>query len=188
MRPHQQIMSVVEAAFTGVSCLKQCRLCVSWRHVVHQQSLYPVIASTGPVVITAFLLQIAEVIIQEAAPGADQVTLMLAKGAAQHPDTATAMYNCYYRPYIARQQQEVIQLQKDEALAVPVDLDYNTMYQLSGEDKEKLTAARPRTLAQAQRIPGVTPQAVMLLLQMIKRHQHGAHLMQRPRQAQASAA
>lgn len=110
---------------------------------------------------------------------------MLADGAAQHPNTATALYNCYYKPYIARQQQEVAQLQKDEALAVPVDLDYSTMYQLSGEDKEKLAAARPRTLAQAQRIPGVTPQAVLLLLQMIKRHQHGAHMMQR-QQAQVS--
>ena len=136
---------------------------------------------------TFAVVQVADIVVQEDAPNADKVTQMLAKGAAQHPDTATAMYNCYYRPYIARQQQEVAQLHKDEALAVPVDLDYSTMYQLSGEDKEKLAAARPRTLAQAQRIPGVTPQAVILLLQMIKRHQHGAHLTQRPRQAQASA-
>lgn len=133
-----------------------------------------------------FAIQVADIVIQEDAAGADKVSQMLADGAAQHPNTATALYNCYYKPYIARQQQEVAQLQKDEALAVPVDLDYSTMYQLSGEDKEKLAAARPRTLAQAQRIPGVTPQAVLLLLQMIKRHQHGAHMMQR-QQAQVSA-
>ena len=130
-------------------------------------------------------LQVANIVIQEEAANADQVQEMLAEGGAQHPNTATATYNCSYRPYIARQQQEAAQLQKDEALAVPVDLDYSTMHQLSGEDKEKLAAARPRTLAQAQRIPGVTPQAVILLLQMIKRHQHGAYMPQRPRQAQA---
>lgn len=95
---------------------------------------------------------------------------MIAGGALQHPSTATAVYDCFYQPYLARQLQEVAQLKRDEALVVPVDLDYTSL-QLSGEDREKLSAARPRTLAQAQRIPGVTPQAVVLLLQMIKRHQ-----------------
>lgn len=41
--------------------------------------------------------------------------------------------------------------------------------QLSAEDWEKLSAARPCTLAQAQRIPGVTPAALLLLLQHVKR-------------------
>ena len=88
------------------------------------------------------------------------------------------MYNCFYQPYIARQQQEVAQLKRDEALVVPQGLDYGSM-QLSAEDREKLSASRPRTLAQAQRIPGVTPQAVVLLLQMIKRHQQEQAVQQR---------
>lgn len=116
------------------------------------------------------LLQVSAIAIQEKTGGCDQVASMIAGGALQHPSTATAVYDCFYQPYLARQQQEVAQLKRDEALVVPCDLDY-TRLQLSGEDREKLSAARPRTLAQAQRIPGVTPQAVVLLLQMIKRHQ-----------------
>ena len=115
------------------------------------------------------LLQVAAAAVKEDVPEADQLVKMLAEGALAHPSTATAVYNCFYQPYLVRQQQEVAQLKKDEALVVPQDLDYATL-QLSGEDREKLSAARPRTLAQAQRIPGVTPQAVVLLLQMIKRH------------------
>ncbi len=126
-----------------------------------------------------FLLQVSAIAIQEQTAGYDQVASMIADGALQHPSTATAVYDCFYQPYLARQQQEVAQLKRDEALVVPSDLDYTSL-QLSGEDREKLLAARPRTLAQAQRIPGVTPQAVVLLLQMIKRHQ----LVQTVRQRQ----
>ncbi|KAL0022338.1 hypothetical protein WJX77_001667 [Trebouxia sp. C0004] len=125
------------------------------------------------------LEQVSAIAIQEKAGGCDQVACMIADGALQHPSTATAVYNCFYQPYLARQQQEVAQLKRDEALVVPSNLDYSTL-QLSGEDREKLSAARPRTLAQAQRIPGVTPQAVVLLLQMIKRH----HLVQTVQQRQ----
>ena len=116
--------------------------------------------------------------VQEQVSGAAQVADMMAQGALQHPSTATAVYNCFYQPYLARQQQEVAQLKRDEALVVPGDLDYTTL-QLSGEDKEKLSAARPRTLAQAQRIPGVTPQAVVMLLQTIKKHQQAQTVRQR---------
>ena len=115
---------------------------------------------------------------QEQVLGANQVNKIVSEGSLQHPSTATAVYNNFYQPYLARQQQEVAQLKKDEALVVPCDLDYNRL-QLSGEDREKLSAARPRTLAQAQRIPGVTPQAVVLLLQMIKRHQQPPQMVRR---------
>ena len=122
--------------------------------------------------------QVSAIAVQEQVPGAVQVAGMIAQGGLQHPSTATAVYNCFYQPYLARQQQEVAQLKRDEALMVPGDLDYTTL-QLSGEDKEKLSAARPRTLAQAQRIPGVTPQAVVMLLQTIKRHQQAQTVRQR---------
>ena len=116
--------------------------------------------------------------VSEGVEGADHIANMISQGAVQHPSTATAVYNCFYQPYLARQQQEVAQLKRDEALVVPQSLDYASL-QLSAEDREKLSASRPRTLAQAQRIPGVTPQAVVLLLQMIKRHQQERPVQQR---------
>lgn len=124
------------------------------------------------------LEQVSAVAVSEGVEGADHVANMISQGALQHPSTATAVYNCFYQPYLARQQQEVAQLKRDEALVVPQSLDYASL-QLSAEDREKLSASRPRTLAQAQRIPGVTPQAVVLLLQMIKRHQQERPVQQR---------
>ena len=50
------------------------------------------------------------------------------------------------------------------------DLDYGAI-QLSTEDTEKLVAAQPSNLAQAQRIPGVTPAAMMAVLLHIRRQQ-----------------
>ncbi|KAL3155735.1 hypothetical protein ABBQ32_012755 [Trebouxia sp. C0010 RCD-2024] len=122
--------------------------------------------------------QVSAAAILEGVPGTDQVTKILSRGGQHHPSTATALYNNFYKPYLVRQQQEVAQLKRDEALVLPEDLDYSSL-QLSGEDREKLSASRPRTLAQAQRIPGVTPQAVVLLYQMIKRHQQAHHVLQR---------
>ncbi len=63
---------------------------------------------------------------------------------------------------------EVAELARGEALLLPADLDYGAL-QLSGEDSEKLAAARPPNLAAAQRIPGVTPAALLLLLQHVRR-------------------
>lgn len=61
-------------------------------------------------------------------------------------------------------------LRRDEALRIPDSLDYSKM-QLSAEDREKLSAARPASLAAAQRISGVTPAALLMLLQHVRKRQ-----------------
>ena len=81
---------------------------------------------------------------------------------------ATAVSNCYYRPYLARQRHDAAELRRDEAGAIPHDLDYSVL-QISAVDREKLSGARPANLAQAQRISGVTPAALLLLLQHVKK-------------------
>ena len=48
-------------------------------------------------------------------------------------------------------------------------MDYAVIAGLSNEMREKLTAARPSTLGQASRIPGVTPAALSLLLSAMRR-------------------
>lgn len=83
---------------------------------------------------------------------------------------ATAIHNCHYRPYLRKMEAEVAELRRDEALRIPEGLDYGAL-QLSAEDREKLSAARPASLAAAMRIPGVTPTALLLLLQHVRKRQ-----------------
>ncbi|WP_372758829.1 tRNA uridine-5-carboxymethylaminomethyl(34) synthesis enzyme MnmG [Litorivivens sp.] len=74
-----------------------------------------------------------------------------------------------YAGYIDRQTEEIERLRRFEHTNLPLDFDYQSVEGLSNEIKQKLTATRPQTLAQASRIPGVTPAAVSLLLIYLKK-------------------
>ncbi|MDB3855864.1 tRNA uridine-5-carboxymethylaminomethyl(34) synthesis enzyme MnmG [Halieaceae bacterium] len=74
-----------------------------------------------------------------------------------------------YAGYIDRQTLEIERLRRYENTQLPVDFDFNIIEGLSNEVKQKLTEARPETLARASRIPGVTPAAVSLLLIYLKK-------------------
>lgn len=74
-----------------------------------------------------------------------------------------------YAGYINRQQNEIDRLQRNENMALPVDMNYKNVRGLSNEVREKLEQARPGNLGQAARISGVTPAAVSLLLVHLKR-------------------
>lgn len=73
-----------------------------------------------------------------------------------------------YRPYVRRQEAEIEALRRDETIAVPKDFDFSTIPGLSAELREKLIQAKPSSLAQANRIEGMTPAAAMLLILRIK--------------------
>ncbi|WP_424966138.1 tRNA uridine-5-carboxymethylaminomethyl(34) synthesis enzyme MnmG [Dinoroseobacter sp. S375] len=74
-----------------------------------------------------------------------------------------------YAHYVARQQRDVEAMKKDEALELPIDLDYSTIAGLSNEVRQKLEAARPDNLGQAARIEGVTPAALTLILSSVRK-------------------
>ncbi len=74
-----------------------------------------------------------------------------------------------YAGYIDRQTEEIERLRRFENTALPIEFDYLIVDGLSNELKQKLSASRPQTLAQASRIPGVTPAAVSLLLIYLKK-------------------
>ncbi|WP_049723037.1 tRNA uridine-5-carboxymethylaminomethyl(34) synthesis enzyme MnmG [Gilvimarinus polysaccharolyticus] len=74
-----------------------------------------------------------------------------------------------YSGYISRQQEEIDRLRAHENTRFPDDFDFNAVEGLSNEVKQKLSDTRPETLARAQRIPGVTPAAVSLLLVYLKK-------------------
>ncbi|HKD92747.1 MAG TPA: tRNA uridine-5-carboxymethylaminomethyl(34) synthesis enzyme MnmG [Terriglobales bacterium] len=68
-----------------------------------------------------------------------------------------------YAGYLDQQKRAIERLKKAEQRAIPEWFDYANVSGLSREMKEKLQRVRPRTLAQASRIPGVTPAAVSLV-------------------------
>jgi tRNA uridine 5-carboxymethylaminomethyl modification enzyme len=74
-----------------------------------------------------------------------------------------------YEGYLSRQRQDITAYRRDEALALPDDLDYGAVGSLSTEIRQKLTAHRPATLGQAARISGVTPAALVALLKYVRR-------------------
>ncbi|PRY75736.1 tRNA uridine 5-carboxymethylaminomethyl modification enzyme [Yoonia maritima] len=76
-----------------------------------------------------------------------------------------------YAHYVARQERDIAALERDEKQAIPEDLDYSLVKGLSNELASKLKAARPVSIAQAGRIEGMTPAALMLIVSVIKRTQ-----------------
>jgi tRNA uridine 5-carboxymethylaminomethyl modification enzyme len=74
-----------------------------------------------------------------------------------------------YAGYIERQTQDIERTRRHDALRLPEDLDYARLAGLSNEVKQKLAEARPGTLGQASRVPGITPAAVSILLVHLKK-------------------
>jgi len=77
-----------------------------------------------------------------------------------------------YAGYINRARDQIARLERLEAVALPVDLCYGRVSGLSTEARQKLDRVRPRTVAQAARIPGVSPADLGVL--MIRLRQGGA--------------
>ena len=74
-----------------------------------------------------------------------------------------------YAGYMQRQDDEIERVKDNENVALAADFDYARISGLSNELKEKLRTRAPATLAQAARVPGVTPAALSLLLVHAKR-------------------
>jgi tRNA uridine 5-carboxymethylaminomethyl modification enzyme len=68
-----------------------------------------------------------------------------------------------YAGYLQQQQKAIERLKKAEQRTIPEWFDYRSVSGLSREMQETLVKVRPRTLAHASRIPGVTPAAVSLV-------------------------
>jgi tRNA uridine 5-carboxymethylaminomethyl modification enzyme len=79
-----------------------------------------------------------------------------------------------YAGYLDRQARDIAAFRRDEALLLPEALDYAGIGGLSAEARGKLAAARPATLGAAARISGVTPAALVALLQYVKRRPEAA--------------
>lgn len=69
-----------------------------------------------------------------------------------------------YAPYLKREEKEVAKLEQYQELIIPDDFDYGTVPGLSTELRQKLTKHKPKTIAQAHLIQGITPAALSLLI------------------------
>jgi len=74
-----------------------------------------------------------------------------------------------YAPYVRRQEREWEVVRRDSAVWVPAALDFAAIPGLSNEMAERLSSARPETLDQASRVPGVTPAALSALYVAVNR-------------------
>ena len=74
-----------------------------------------------------------------------------------------------YSGYIERQKREIQKVKRNENAKIPEEINFDDIEGLSNESKQKLNLVRPKTLAHAQRIPGLTPAAISLLLVHIKK-------------------
>ena len=75
-----------------------------------------------------------------------------------------------YSGYLIRQNEEIARQLRSETDAIPADFDFAGVRGLTGEVAQKLARVRPQTVGQAQRIPGVTPAAISLLLVHLARY------------------
>jgi tRNA uridine 5-carboxymethylaminomethyl modification enzyme len=101
-------------------------------------------------------------------------------GVAQPEVAAQLEIEARYHGYVERQQAEIDRARRHEDTALDDSIDYARVHGLSNEVRERLDEARPATLGQAARVPGVTPAAISLLLVHLKKHtassgRQGAH-------------
>ena len=88
---------------------------------------------------------------------------------ANHPDLPEAVteeveIQIKYAGYLARQEKQVAEFRREEARAIPEDIDYRAITGLRLEAQEKLSAIRPVSVGQAGRISGVSPADIAVLL------------------------
>jgi tRNA uridine 5-carboxymethylaminomethyl modification enzyme len=76
--------------------------------------------------------------------------------------------DAHYAGYLDRQSADIVAFRRDEALALPADLDYGLIHGLSTEARQKLDRIRPATIGQAARIDGVTPAVLTLVLAHVR--------------------
>ena len=74
----------------------------------------------------------------------------------------------FYAGYIARNNREIESYNRDKMIKIPADFNYDDMPGLTLELRQKLNRVRPATIADLNRIPGMTPAGIMVVLRRIR--------------------
>jgi tRNA uridine 5-carboxymethylaminomethyl modification enzyme len=73
-----------------------------------------------------------------------------------------------YAVYLDRQAADAERIRREESVAIPEDVQFDSVPGLSNELKDKLRRRRPRSIAEAQKIDGMTPAALALVLMAVR--------------------
>ncbi|MGP2490445.1 tRNA uridine-5-carboxymethylaminomethyl(34) synthesis enzyme MnmG [Mesorhizobium sp. PUT5] len=76
-----------------------------------------------------------------------------------------------YAVYLDRQRADVEQIRREEGRLIPDELDFAQVAGLSNELKQKMRERRPRSIADAQRLDGMTPAALALIVAHVRNHE-----------------
>jgi tRNA uridine 5-carboxymethylaminomethyl modification enzyme len=82
--------------------------------------------------------------------------------------------DCRYAGYVGRQQSDIDALRRDDAVLIPLNTDFTMVGGLSAESCDIFQKYQPETIGQANRLPGLTPAAVLCVLRHVKRQQMAA--------------
>ena len=74
-----------------------------------------------------------------------------------------------YAVYVARQQSDIAAFLRDETIAIPAEFDFDAVAGLSNETRQRFASIRPESIGQAQRMEGITPAAITLLLATLRK-------------------
>ena len=74
----------------------------------------------------------------------------------------------FYAGYIMRNDREIESYRRDKMIKIPEKFDYDALSGLTNELREKLKRIRPANVAELQKIPGMTPAGIMVVLRAIK--------------------
>jgi len=83
-------------------------------------------------------------------------------------EIAQVTIDAIYAPYIERQTKEISRLRSEGSETIPDGMDYSSMASLSAELRFKLNRERPRTIAEARDIEGMTPAALIVVMANLK--------------------
>ena len=99
------------------------------------------------------------------------IAAVIGRGAGVSPAMALRIETeIRYAGYIAREKRTIREVQRHENVRIPAGFDYAGIHTITLEAREKLAKIRPRTLAQAGRIPGVSPSDLAQLSLAVLRH------------------
>ncbi len=73
----------------------------------------------------------------------------------------------FYAGYIMRNNREIESYNRDKIIKIPADFDYDALPGLTNELREKMRRIRPANIAELQKIPGITPAGIMVILRAV---------------------